>query len=92
MLPSESTTMEKQTNYTILRKTPNNKKIPLIPPLFHKNCLIIGFKEKTELFNSLFSKQCSLITNHRKLPISPSYLTDKCLPKITSTKDIAKIT
>ena len=70
----------------------NNKKIPLIPPLFHENRFIIDFKEKAELLNSFFSKQCSLITNNSKLPTSPSYLTDKRLSTITfSAEDIGKI-
>ena len=61
----------------------NNKKIPLIPPLFHETRFIIDFKEKAELFNSFFSKQCSLITNNSKPPTSPSYLTRKRLSTIT---------
>ena len=70
----------------------NNKKIPLIPPLFHENRFIIDFKEKAELFNSFFSKQSSLITSNSKLPTSPSYLTDKRLYTITfPAKDIGKI-
>ena len=70
----------------------NNKKIPLIPPLFHENRFIIDFKEKAELFNSFFSKQCSLITNNSKLLISPSYLADKRLSSMTfSADDIGKI-
>ena len=44
-----------------------------------------------KLFNSFFSKQCSLITNNSKLPTSPSYLTDKRLSAITlSAKDTGK--
>ena len=70
----------------------NKKKIPLIPPLFHENHIITDFKEKAKLFNSLFSKQCSLITNQSKLPTNPSYLTDKLLSTITfSDEDIGKI-
>ena len=70
----------------------NNKKIPLIPPLFHENRFIIDFKEKAELFTSFFSKKCSLITNNSKLPTSPSYLTDKRLSAFTfSTDDKGKI-
>ena len=34
----------------------NNKKIPLILPLYYDNRFITDFKEKVELF---FSKQCS---------------------------------
>ena len=41
----------------------NNRKIPVIPPLFHCNKFVTNFKKKTELFNSVFAKQCSLIKN-----------------------------
>ena len=52
----------------------------------------MDFKEKAELFDSFFSKQCSLITNNSKLPTSPSYLIDKRLSSITfSADDIGKI-
>ena len=78
--------------WSLLKIFLNNKKIPLIPPLFHENRFIIDFKEKAELFNSFFSKQCSLITNNSKLPTSPSYLTEKHLTIITfSAEDIGKI-
>ena len=42
----------------------NNKKIPLIPPLYYDNGFITDFKEKAEFFNSFFSKQYSLISNN----------------------------
>ena len=78
--------------WSLLKIFLNNKKIPLIPPLFHENRFIIDFKEKAELFNSFFSKQCSLITNNSKLSTSLSYLTDKRLPTITfSAEDVGKI-
>ena len=47
--------------WSLLKMFLNNKKIPLIPPLFHENHFIINFKEKVKLFNSFFSKQCSLL-------------------------------
>ena len=40
--------------WSILKSFLNNKKIPLIPPLFYENCFITKFKEKAELSNSLF--------------------------------------
>ena len=42
--------------WSILKTFLNNKKIPCIPPLFHKNKFITNFKEKAELFNTLFCK------------------------------------
>ena len=44
----------------------NNKKISIIPPLYHKNEFVIGFRKKAELFNSFFANQCSLISNSRE--------------------------
>ena len=53
---------------------------------------MIDFKERADLFNSFFYKQCSLVTNNSKLPTSPSYLTDKRLSAITfSAEGIWKI-
>ena len=60
----------------------NNKKIPLIPPLYYDNRFITDFKEKAELFNSFFSKQCSLISNNSSLPSYINYTTEKCLSTV----------
>ena len=70
----------------------NNKKIPLIPPLFHENKFVTNFLGKGELFNSFFSKQCSLINNGSTLPTHMQYLTNNRLSCTTSSQDdIAKI-
>ena len=53
----------------------NNKKIPLITPLFHENKFMTDFKEKTELFNAFIAKQCSLIKNRNSLHIFIIFLT-----------------
>ena len=52
--------------WSLLKAFLNNKKIPLIPRLFQENCFITDFKEKAELFNSFFAKQCFLIRNKSK--------------------------
>ena len=65
----------------------NNKKTPLIPPLFHENRFITDFKVKAELFNSFFSNQCSLLKNCSKLPTNLRYVTDKRLRTINFTAD-----
>ena len=46
----------------MLKSFHNNKRIPCIPPIFHENRFVTNFKEKAELFNSFFSKQCSIIS------------------------------
>ena len=70
----------------------NNKKIPIIPPLFYENRFITDFKEKAQLFNIFFSKQCSLIPNNSSLPADVNYIIDKRLRNCTfSARDIGKI-
>ena len=70
----------------------NNKKIPLIPPLFHENRFITDFNEKAELFNSFFAKQCSLIRNDTKLPTSLTFYTNNRLSTVSfSHEDVGKI-
>ena len=70
----------------------SNKNIPLIPPLFHENKFVANFLEKAKLFNSLFSKQCSLINNASTLPTHIQYLTNSRLSSVTFSQDvIAKI-
>ena len=70
----------------------NNKKIPLIPPLYYDNCFITDFKEKDELFNSFFSKQCSLISNNSSLSNCINYTTEKRFSTVAlSVESIGKI-
>ena len=73
--------------WSLLKIFLNNKKIQLIPPLFHENRFITDFKEKAKLFNSFFSNQCSLLKNCGKLPTNPRYVTDKRLREINFTAD-----
>ena len=47
--------------WSILKSFLNNIKIPCISPLIHNNQFIVDFKEKSELFNSFFAKQCTHI-------------------------------
>ena len=70
----------------------NNKIIPLILSLFHKNTFVRDFKEKAELFSSHFATQGSLITNSSKLPSHIKYLTDNRLSLVSFCHDkIAKV-
>ena len=81
-----------KTYWSLSNRFLNNKKIPLIPPLFHENKFVTDFKEKAELFNSFFAKQCSLIKNSSKLPLHLHYLTDNRLSSVSFPHDdIAKI-
>ena len=70
----------------------NNRKIPVIPPLFHNNKFATDLKEKAELFNSLFAKQCSLIKNDSKIPPRLHFPIDKRLSTVKFVNtDILKI-
>ena len=80
-LTQKLNTIQKSTKayWALLKFFLNNRKIPVIPPLFHNNKFVTDFKEKAELFNSFFAKQCSLIKNESKLPPRLHFLTDKRL-------------
>ena len=66
--------------------------MPCIPPIFHENRFATNFKEKAELFNSFFAKQCSIIDNGSEIPSFLHTKTDKSLSNIAFTeKDIEKV-
>ena len=81
-----------KTYWSVLKSFHNNKKILCIPPIFHKNKFVRNFKEKAELFNSFFAKQCSVKDNVSEIPSFLHPKTDKSLSNITFTeKDIEKV-
>ena len=93
-LTQKLNTIQKSTKayWALLKIFLNNRKIPVIPPLFHNNKFVTDFKEKAELFNSFFAKQCSLIKNGSKLPPRLHFLTDKRLSTVKFvSNDILKI-
>ena len=63
--------------WSLLKRFLNNKKIPLIPPIFHGNEFVTNLKK---LFNSFFSKQCFLISS--ELPTNFTYITEKRLDNV----------
>ena len=73
--------------WSILKTVLNNKKIPCIPPIYHNNNYITDFKEKAQIFNNFFAKQCALVENSSKLPIDSSKKTNNLLSTILFTKD-----
>ena len=78
--------------WSILKTVLNNKKIPCIPPIYHNNNYITDFKEKAQIFNDFFAKQCTLVENTSKLPTDSFKRTNNLLSAISFTKDdIAKI-
>ena len=63
-----------------------------IPLNFHENRFVADFKEKTELFNSFFSTQYSVINNASKIPSTLHLKAEKSLSSIMFTeKDIEKV-
>ena len=78
--------------YWSILKTLLNKKIPCIPPVFHQGKYVTDFKKKAELFNSFFAKQCSIIQNSSKLPLTLNKKTANSILSITFNRnDISTI-
>ena len=78
--------------WALLKTLLNGRRIPCIPPLFHDNKFIIDFKGKSEIFNSCFAKQCSLIDNGSTLPSHVPLITKKSLSDVDfSVEDIKNI-
>ena len=69
-----------------LKSFHNNKKIPCIPPIFHENRFVTNFKEKAELFNTVFAGQCLIVDNGREIPSFLHPNTDKFLSNTMFTK------
>ena len=75
-------------SYWFISKTfLNNKKIPCFPRSFHDDKFITNFKEKAEIFNNFFAKQCSLININSDLLLVLSKKTHKSLSTIHFTSD-----
>ena len=63
-------TTRAKTYQSLLKTLLNNKKIPCIPPLFHRGKYVTNFKKKAELLNTFFAKQCFTIQNPSELPLT----------------------
>ena len=68
--------------WTLLKTLLNGRKIPCIPPLFQDHKFVTDLKEKSEIFNSFFAKQCSLIDNGSTLPSLFPLITEKSLSDV----------
>ena len=76
-----------KTYWSILKELLNNKKIPCSPPLFHEGKYVTDFKKKAELFNSFFAKQCSIIKNSSKFPLTLNKKTNNSISSITFNRN-----
>ena len=81
-----------KTYWSILKCFLTDKKVPCIPPIFHKNRFITNFRERAELFNYFFASQSSLVRNSSVLPTDFELFTDKSLSNIAFIdNDIGRI-
>ena len=77
---------------TILKRFFKGKKIPCIPPLLHEGKFVTDFQVKSEIFNSHFAKQCSLLKNESRIPPQLLPDTNTCLSTVRfSENDILKV-
>ena len=63
-----------KTYWSIVNRFLNNKKIPIIPPVFFEGKLISDFEKKAEFYNNHFTSQCYLFKMqipHQTLNIKP---------------------
>ena len=65
--------------WSILKSFVNDKKIPIIPPLYHNGNLITDFCQKAELLNFFFAEQCFILLNSSKLPTNLAPRTDQSI-------------
>ena len=54
--------------WSIIKTLFNGKKVPVIPPILVNNNRVTDFKDKANIFNDFFSKQCQPIPNNSTLP------------------------
>ena len=88
----ESTSINTECSWSLLKTFLNSKKIPCIPPLYHDDKFVCDFKEKNKIFNNYFVQQCSAINNNSTVPERILYRADASLAKILfTTDDIANI-
>ena len=66
-----SLSISSKTYWYILKSFLKSKKVPGVPSIFHEKKIITDFREKAELFNSIFANQCSLIKTTRV--ITPNF-------------------
>ena len=77
---------------TILKGFFNGKKFFCIPPTLHEDNFVTDFQVESEIFNSHFAKQCSLLKNKSQIPPHLLPHTNTCLSTVRfSENDILKV-
>ena len=78
--------------WTILKRFFNSKEIPCIHPILYEDKFVTDFQVKSEIFNSHFAKQCSLLKNESRIPPQLLPYTNMCLSTVTfSENDTLKV-
>ena len=83
---SNSSTSSK-TYWFILKTFCNNKKTPLIPPIFIGNKIESDFKLKVNHFNKYFASKCTPINNDSSLPSSFEFYSQSRLSSLNIIED-----
>ena len=76
-----------KTYWSILKAFCNNKKIPLILPIFIGNEVESDFKLKANPFNKYFASKCTPINNERSLPSSFEFYSQYRLSSLIIIED-----
>ena len=78
--------------WSIIKTLFNGKKVPVIPPILVNNKLVTNFKDKANVFNDFFSKQCQPIPNNSTLPSVQSFELSNSLSTVDiDSKKILKL-
>ena len=68
--------------WSIIKTLSNGKNVPVIPPILVNNKLVTNFKDKADIFNDFFSKQCQPIPNNSTIPSIQSFETSNRLSTV----------
>ena len=60
--------LHQKTYWSIIKTLVIGKNVPVIAPILVGNKLVTNFKDKTNIFNDFFSRQCRPVSNNSTLP------------------------
>ena len=69
--------------WSIMRTFFNCNKVPVIPLLLFIGTFITDFQEKANIFSSIFSKPCTLVSSNNVLPSELTYMTEERILSLT---------